>query len=216
MLLPEEAEDPLRLAQVLKRLPERHRHPKPARVKACGWRVSSIFPKSSATGWTNANSRFPPSRNSIWLKNDTHSYAAKHWSILKGYPRLSETFIAQELLGLERAGFDLTLDLHAQADRQEASSRSMTRSRRASSICRNICTTNQSGCCVPLLALRKKPNFKPLLKRFWADLRRDISRNRFRRLGQALVLAHEWPDAANGCMRISSTRPLPSPPIPAS
>ena len=29
--------------------------------------------------------------------------------VLKGYPRLSETFIAQELLGLERAGFDLDL-----------------------------------------------------------------------------------------------------------
>jgi len=29
--------------------------------------------------------------------------------VLKGYPRLSETFIAQELLGLERAGFDLIL-----------------------------------------------------------------------------------------------------------
>ena len=29
--------------------------------------------------------------------------------VLKGYPRLSETFIAQELLGLERAGLDLVL-----------------------------------------------------------------------------------------------------------
>ncbi|TIW69827.1 MAG: colanic acid biosynthesis glycosyltransferase WcaL, partial [Mesorhizobium sp.] len=29
--------------------------------------------------------------------------------VLKGYPRLSETFIAQELLGLERAGFDLVI-----------------------------------------------------------------------------------------------------------
>ena len=29
--------------------------------------------------------------------------------LLKGYPRLSETFIAQELLGLERAGLDLIL-----------------------------------------------------------------------------------------------------------
>src|SRR5690606_41294137 len=27
--------------------------------------------------------------------------------VVKGYPRLSETFIAQELLGLERAGFEL-------------------------------------------------------------------------------------------------------------
>ena len=32
------------------------------------------------------------------------------------------------------------------------------------------------------------------MKRFFADLPRDISRNRFRRLGQALVLAREWPD----------------------
>ncbi len=29
--------------------------------------------------------------------------------LLKGYPRLSETFIAQELLGLERAGHELEL-----------------------------------------------------------------------------------------------------------
>ncbi|MGB3178275.1 MAG: colanic acid biosynthesis glycosyltransferase WcaL, partial [Albidovulum sp.] len=29
--------------------------------------------------------------------------------LLKGYPRLSETFIAQELLGLEKAGFNLVL-----------------------------------------------------------------------------------------------------------
>ena len=29
--------------------------------------------------------------------------------VLKGYPRLSETFIAQEILGLERAGLDLAL-----------------------------------------------------------------------------------------------------------
>ncbi len=29
--------------------------------------------------------------------------------VLKGYPRLSETFIAEEILGLEQAGFDLRL-----------------------------------------------------------------------------------------------------------
>ncbi len=43
--------------------------------------------------------------------------------VLKGYPRLSETFIAQELLGLEKAGFDLTLISMRLADRQEAPSR---------------------------------------------------------------------------------------------
>ena len=29
--------------------------------------------------------------------------------VLKGYPRLSETFIAQEILGLERLGFGLDI-----------------------------------------------------------------------------------------------------------
>ena len=29
--------------------------------------------------------------------------------VLKGYPRLSETFIAQEVLSLERAGFSVTI-----------------------------------------------------------------------------------------------------------
>ena len=29
--------------------------------------------------------------------------------VLKGYPRLSETFIAQEILELERAGFDISI-----------------------------------------------------------------------------------------------------------
>ncbi len=29
--------------------------------------------------------------------------------VLKGYPRLSETFIAQELRGLEEAGLDLVI-----------------------------------------------------------------------------------------------------------
>ena len=29
--------------------------------------------------------------------------------VVKGYPRLSETFIAQELLGLEQAGLDLVI-----------------------------------------------------------------------------------------------------------
>ncbi len=44
------------------------------------------------------------------------------------------------------------------------------------------------------LAGIKKPGFKPLLKQFWADLKRDITPNRIRRFGQALVLVHEWPD----------------------
>ncbi|CAN7698117.1 glycosyltransferase family 4 protein [Phyllobacterium sp. LjRoot231] len=114
--------------------------------------------------------------------------------ILKGYPRLSETFIAQELLGLERAGFDLTL----------ISMRKPTDTKRHpihDEIKARVVYLPEYLHEEPIRVFRalkagwKEPNFKPLLRRFWADLRRDVSRNRFRRLGQALVLAHEWPDA---------------------
>ena len=40
--------------------------------------------------------------------------------VLKGYPRLSETFIAQEILGLERAGLPLEISVRKQ---HEVSSR---------------------------------------------------------------------------------------------
>ncbi len=43
--------------------------------------------------------------------------------VLKGYPRLSETFIAQELLGLERAGIDLSHRGAQETDRAPAPSR---------------------------------------------------------------------------------------------
>jgi hypothetical protein len=53
---------------------------------------------------------------------------------------------------------------------------------------------SRSGAEGPGSASFGKPGFGALLKRFFKDLPRDISRNRFRRLGQAMVLAHEWPD----------------------
>jgi glycosyltransferase involved in cell wall biosynthesis len=41
-----------------------------------------------------------------------------------------------------------------------------------------------------------KPGFWRALGQFLPDLMRDFSRNRFRRFGQALVLAREWPQGA--------------------
>ena len=43
--------------------------------------------------------------------------------VLKGYPRLSETFIAQELLGLERAGIDLVIVALRRPTERQAPSR---------------------------------------------------------------------------------------------
>jgi glycosyltransferase involved in cell wall biosynthesis len=113
--------------------------------------------------------------------------------VLKGYPRLSETFIAQELLGLERAGFDLTLiSMRRPTDKKRHPIHDEIKAR--------VVYIPEYLYEEPVRVLRaffaglSRPGFKPLLKRFWADLKRDLTPNRVRRFGQALVLAHEWPD----------------------
>ncbi|NLS16419.1 glycosyltransferase family 4 protein [Rhizobium sp. P40RR-XXII] len=113
--------------------------------------------------------------------------------VLKGYPRLSETFIAQELLGLEKAGFDLTLiSMRKPTDKKRHPVHDEIKAR--------VVYLPEYLHNEPLRVLRAlwagigKPGFKPLLKQFCADLKRDITPNRVRRFGQALVLAHEWPD----------------------
>lgn len=114
--------------------------------------------------------------------------------VLKGYPRLSETFIAQELLGLERAGFDLTLiSMRKPTDKKRHPVHDEIKARVV--YLPEYLHQEPIRVLRALVASRRKPNFGSLLRRFRADLRRDFSRNRFRRLGQALVLAHEWPDA---------------------
>ncbi|TXR47234.1 glycosyltransferase family 4 protein [Phyllobacterium endophyticum] len=114
--------------------------------------------------------------------------------LLKGYPRLSETFIAQELLGLERAGFDLTLiSMRRPTDKKRHPIHDEIKARVV--YLPEYLHEEPFRVFRALAATWRKPNFKPLLRRFWEDLKRDISRNRVRRLGQALVLAHEWPDA---------------------
>ncbi|MBB4273082.1 glycosyltransferase family 4 protein [Rhizobium mongolense] len=113
--------------------------------------------------------------------------------VLKGYPRLSETFIAQELLGLEKAGFHLTLiSMRRPTDTKRHPVHDEIKAR--------VVYLPEYLHEEPLRVLKGlfagfgKPGFKPLMKRFLTDLPRDMSRNRFRRLGQALVLAREWPD----------------------
>ncbi|MEM7426677.1 MAG: glycosyltransferase family 4 protein [Pseudomonadota bacterium] len=112
--------------------------------------------------------------------------------VLKGYPRLSETFIAQEIRGLEKAGLDIRIvslrrpydpsihpihrEIAAEVDYlpeylHEEPVR-VFRSWRAA---------------------RRLAGFKAAFRAWLKDLRRDISRNRIRRFGQACVLAAELP-----------------------
>jgi glycosyltransferase involved in cell wall biosynthesis len=110
--------------------------------------------------------------------------------VLKGYPRLSETFIAQEILALERRGLGIDIiSLRHPTDRarhpvhgligapvlylpeylKDAPRRVFAGWRRA----------------------RRLPGYAAARRAWLADLLRDPTPNRIRRFGQALVLAAE-------------------------
>ena len=112
--------------------------------------------------------------------------------VVKGYPRLSETFIAQEILGLQQRG-----------QRQHIVSLRRPTDKAVHDINRRITA--------PVLYLpeylhteplrvwrawrwaRRRPGYRAALHAFLRDLRRDRTRNRVRRFGQACVLARELP-----------------------
>ncbi len=112
--------------------------------------------------------------------------------VVKGYPRLSETFIAQELLALERAGLRLRI----------VSLRHPTDARRHpvhDEIRASVDYLPEYLYQEPMRVLRgalrcaRRRGFWRALAMFLADLRRDPTPNRGRRFGQALVMAAELP-----------------------
>ena len=116
--------------------------------------------------------------------------------LLKGYPRLSETFIAQELLGLEREG--LGLELVAMRRPTDTKRHPVHDEIRAPvSYLPEYLHEEPFRVAKALWACVRKPGFGKALRRWLGDLSGDLTRNRVRRFGQAAVLAHEWPkDAA--------------------
>ena len=112
--------------------------------------------------------------------------------VLKGYPRLSETFIAQEIAALEGQGLDLLIvSLRRPTDRATHPVHRLIRA--------------------PILYLpeylwraprrvwrgwrhaRRLARYREARRTWLADLRRDPTANRIRRFGQAMVLAAEMP-----------------------
>ena len=115
--------------------------------------------------------------------------------VLKGYPRLSETFIAQELLGLEQADMELVLvslrhptdtSRHAVHDEIQAPVIYLPE------YLHNAPLRVARGLFFSLV----KPGFASACKAFLSHLRKDFTRNRCRRFGQAMVLVSEWPENA--------------------
>jgi glycosyltransferase involved in cell wall biosynthesis len=112
--------------------------------------------------------------------------------VLKGYPRLSETFIAQEIAALERRGLQITI----------VSLRHPTDARRHAvhqEIRAPLLYLPEYLLREPLRVLRawrqaRQLTTYPKTRRTWfKDLLRDPTPNRIRRFGQALVLAAELP-----------------------
>ncbi len=110
--------------------------------------------------------------------------------VLKGYPRLSETFIAQELLGLQRRGLRFRIvSLRRPTDRATHPVHA--------AITAAVDYLPEYLYQEPLRVLRgwraarRLPGWKAARAAWWRDLRRDPTPNRVRRFGQACVLAAE-------------------------
>lgn len=110
--------------------------------------------------------------------------------IVKGYPRLSETFIAQELLGLQRQG----LDLHIYSLRHPYDA---TTHPVHAEITAPVTYLPEYLAREPARVWRgwrqaaRLPGYARAWRLFRRDLRRDLTPNRVRRFGQACVLAAE-------------------------
>ena len=112
--------------------------------------------------------------------------------VVKGYPRLSETFIAEELLGLEQSG--LRLMIASMRHPTDPISHPVHRAIEAP-----VLYLPEYLYHAPFRVLRglvrsaRLPGFRQAFKTWLSDLKRDFSPNRFRRFGQAAVLASEMP-----------------------
>jgi glycosyltransferase involved in cell wall biosynthesis len=112
--------------------------------------------------------------------------------VLKGYPRLSETFIAQELLALERRGFALALfSLRRPTDRETHPIHGQISA--PASYLPEYLHDEPGRVWRAWRRARRLPGYRAARAAFWRDWRRDRSRSRVRRFGQALVLAAELP-----------------------
>ncbi len=113
--------------------------------------------------------------------------------ILKGYPRLSETFIAQELLALERCG--LKLRFYSLRHPTDPAIHPVHREIAAPvAYLPEYLKDEKARVFAAWRRARRLPGYARARAAFWRDLIRDRTANRVRRFGQACVLAAELPD----------------------
>jgi hypothetical protein len=211
MLLPDASADAASWLTALKRLPHRQPPSKSGssmRLEGLN-HISELSAAGSTTVAVTCRSSAPSERS------DPLPHRRKLLVVLKGYPSLSETFIAQELLGLEKAGFDLTLiSMRRPTDKKRHPVHDEIKAR--------VVYLPEYLHEEPLRVL--KGLISPAFRQ--AGVRRAsgplFQGSAARHLAQSLPPAwpgngawHEWPDNGSGCMRTSSTRRRPSPNTPA-
>src|SRR5713226_7136276 len=112
--------------------------------------------------------------------------------VLKGYPRLSEAFIAQEIAALERRGLGiLIVSLRRPTDPHVHAIHAGIRA--AVTYLPEYLLREPLRVVRGWLKTRKLQNYKKVFRLWLRDLARDPTPNRIRRFGQALVLAAELP-----------------------
>ena len=118
-------------------------------------------------------------------------HSGKIGIVLKGYPRLSETFISQEILALQQLGFDIQIiSLRHPTDK--------TVHRVNKEITAPVTYLPEYVRGEPLRVLkawwkaRRMPGYRLAKKTFRKDLARDFTTNRARRFAQGMVIAAEF------------------------
>ena len=114
--------------------------------------------------------------------------------ILKGYPRISETFIAQEILALEKKG--ISIHIYSLRGPREKFTHQINKNIKAT-----VTYIPEYIYKAPLkiffswLEIRKLPGYKHSKKEWIEDLKKDFTPNRIRRFAQAIVLSKELPNS---------------------
>lgn len=113
--------------------------------------------------------------------------------VLKGYPRLSETFIAQEIRALEELGLDIRIvSLRHPTD---PATHPVHREIRAPVLyLPEYLHQEPKRVLRGWRIARRLPGYRAARRLWLKDLARDITPNRIRRFGQAVVLAAEAPE----------------------
>ena len=117
--------------------------------------------------------------------------------VLKGYPRLSETFIAREIHALEQTGLDLRIV--SLRHPTETDVHPVHRAVRAPVLyLPEYVRDEPARVARAWRGARRRPGYRGAKSVWLADMRRDPTAGRARRFAQALVLAEElWPEVVH-------------------